>query len=93
MSCAQSLEERLARRRYMAALHNHDRTQQRNEVEHRKETNDKMLTSLVGDGKMTDKQKEELLKQYDADVMRVQLHHEQGALSSDWVPRLKKFHL
>ena len=48
----------------MMDAHNKEVTLQKNSVDHRKQTNEQMLESLVNEGKLSDKAKEELLKQY-----------------------------
>ena len=74
----QNLEERLARRKYLAGMHENEKKVAQGAVEHRKETNEQMLGSLVSDGKLNEKQRDELLKQYDADVNRLSNQHQLG---------------
>ena len=62
----------------MMDAHNKEVTLQKNSVDHRKQTNEQMLESLVNEGKLSDKAKEELLKQYELDVMRVERARQDG---------------
>lgn len=72
-----ALEERLGRRRQMAQLQSDEQLQQGRDIDFRREAHGKVLTTLVTDGKLLDRQKEELLKQYEEDLRRIQMKHEE----------------
>ena len=59
-------------------VHNKEQSLQKDSVDHRKQTNEQMLESLAKEGKLNDKTKEELLKQYELDVMRVERSRQDG---------------
>lgn len=42
--------------------------------------NGEALTGLVGDSKMLDRQKDEIMKEYEDDLYRIQMKHEEGDL-------------
>ena len=74
----QVLEERLAKRKQLAELQNTETQLQNQEADQNRENNKNMLEHLVQQGQLTDRQKEELLKQYDQEVNRIQSNQEKG---------------
>ena len=74
----QVLEERLAKRKQLAELQNTETQLQNQEADQNRENNKNMLEHVVQQGQLTDRQKEELLKQYDQEVNRIQSNQEKG---------------
>ena len=74
----QALEDRLARRRQKIEMHQNDKEQERAEIDYRRDAHDKKLTDLVSDGKLNEKQKQDILDEYENDLRKVQMQHENG---------------
>ena len=73
----QALEDRLARRKLLADMHRIQRDQQDKEITWRRDAHEKTLQNLVDDGKMLERQKQDLLDVYEDDLHRVQKGREE----------------
>ena len=74
----QALEERLAKRRYLAMMAETQQEQDQHEIAFRIDAHNKVLTDLVDSQKMMDRQRDELMKQYEQDMQRAQMVHDEG---------------
>ena len=54
------------------------KAQEEKELEIRKETHQNALNDLVEDGKMLDRQKDDIMAVYEEDVLRLQMNHNEG---------------
>lgn len=78
MQILQVLEERLARRRQLAEYRRMQQKESKDRTTTDKETYAEALDQLVHDGKLQDKQKDELLKAYEQDLLRINEGQESG---------------
>ena len=74
------MEERLARRKAQVEMHSIKKEQQMKEIEYRHDAHDKTLTALVQEGKLMDRQREEILEKYQDDLQRIQMQHNERKL-------------
>ena len=74
----QNLEERLARRRQLAEFVAIEKQQDTKDSETQTEIKAAMLKTMVDDGKIMERQKQELLDQYDAEQEKIRKRLEEG---------------
>ncbi|KAK2151622.1 hypothetical protein LSH36_356g01036 [Paralvinella palmiformis] len=74
---AKALEERLERRRLFAKQQRSEAQLQTEELQHRVESHGIILNKLTKDGKLQDRQKEEILSEYNDDLIKIQKKHEE----------------
>ena len=76
--CHQALEDRLAQRKQKIEMHHNDKEQERAEIDYRRDAHDKKLTELVHDGRLNEKQKQDILDEYENGMRRAQGSYEEG---------------
>ena len=72
------MEDRLAKRKKLADMQNTETSLQNQEADQNRENNKNMVEHLVQEGQLTEKQKDELLRQYDQDVNNIQNVQDRG---------------
>lgn len=72
------LEERLARRQQLSLLHRFEENEQKHNIGRRRGAQEQTLQSLVSDGKLMERQKEELLNEYENNLRKIQMKQEEG---------------
>ncbi|CAH1782698.1 unnamed protein product [Owenia fusiformis] len=75
------LEERIAKRRHLAELTNINKQQNEAEVDVKLESQEDMVGDLIKDGKLMERQKDEIMEQYESDLRRIQETQEQNILT------------